>query len=180
MKTFTSPIAMVENPLFGQQRRKSLHDFADDGIDAPIARMVIGLNRIPYCFTLQSCYGHFVHGGQEDPNNLDPLPGREVNGPIEYRIAYIALCIENNRQGIRMLNKLAGIPRSDPDLIQFGSATWFWERQVNSYALQVEPVRFKQFDRIEVDYREALRIEEVRGRFFARLADLVKELATSS
>ncbi len=36
---------------------------------------------------------------------------------------------------------LRQIPAIDPEYIQFGCAEWFWEAQVNSYALQVEPMR---------------------------------------
>jgi hypothetical protein len=44
---------------------------------------------------------------------------------------------------------------------------------VNSYALQVEPERFKDQDQALLDPAEALRIEALRNRFFERLAKSV-------
>ena len=62
----------------------------------------------------------------------------------------------------------------DPENIQFFCADWFWERQVNSYALQVEPDRFKDQDRAKLDYAEALKVEKVRNEFFTSLSTLLK------
>jgi hypothetical protein len=53
-------------------------------------------------FTLQCCYGHFIYGGQNDPHNLEPLPLTDTIARVEYRLAYIAICIENSDLG-RML-----------------------------------------------------------------------------
>ena len=75
----------------------------DGMIDEPIVEIVKGFNRLPYCFTLQSCYGHFVHSEHDNPHNLDPLPGTDTISDIEYRIAYIAFCIENNNEGEKSL-----------------------------------------------------------------------------
>ena len=61
----------------------------------------------------------------------------------------------------------------DPENIQFGSAEWFWKRQVNSYALQVEPDRFKRQDTAILDYEEALNIEKIRNEFFFQLQALI-------
>ena len=60
--------------------------------------------------------------------------------------------------------------------LQIGCAEWFWEKQVNSYALQVEPKRHMTKDRLPVDYWEALHIEEVRNKFFTQLKKLVQDL----
>jgi len=30
-------------------------------IDGPIIGLINGFNKLPYCFTLQSCYEHFVY-----------------------------------------------------------------------------------------------------------------------
>ncbi len=43
---------------------------------------------------------------------------------------------------------------------------------MNSYALQVEPDRFKCEDKAMLDYREALNIQRLRDVFFARLKEL--------
>ena len=76
--------------------------------------------------------------------------------------------------GKRLLDALKEFTDVDPDNIQFCCAEWFWQRQVNSYALQVEPERFKFEDKAVLDYREALRIEKIRNEFFPRIYELVK------
>jgi hypothetical protein len=138
-------------------------------IDKPLIELINAFNKLPYGFTLQSCYGHFVYSGQNNPQNLEPLPLSDTIGRVEYRIAYIAFCIENSDKGREFLEVLKGIPEIDPENIQFGCAGWFWERQANSYALQVEPDRFKSEDIAIVDYREALRLEKTRNEFFVQL-----------
>ena len=73
-----------------------------------------------------------------------------------------------------MIETLREITAIDPKNIQFCCAEWFWKRQVNSYALQVEPDRFKTKDRALVDYKEALYIEKIRNEFFVRLGELLR------
>jgi hypothetical protein len=51
---------------------------------------------------------------------------------------------------------------------------WFWERQVNSFVLQVEPERHRRRDSVEVGYREALRMQDIRDRFFRHLNELLR------
>ncbi len=75
-----------------------------------------------------------------------------------------------------MFQQLKDIPSIDPEYVQFGCAEWFWERHVNSYALQVEPIRHMTKDRLSVDYREALHIEKIRDKFFTNLKRLVQDL----
>ena len=75
-------------------------------IDEPIIELINAFNKLPFCFTLQSCYGHFVYSGQNDPQNLEPLPLTDTIGVVEYRIAYIAFCIENSDQGRKFLEAL--------------------------------------------------------------------------
>jgi hypothetical protein len=78
-----------------------------------------------------------------------------------------------------LLEALNEITAIDPQNIQLCCAEWFWERQVNSYALQVEPDRFKHKDTAILDYREALHIEKIRNEFFVQLRELLqKELKT--
>jgi hypothetical protein len=93
---------------------------------------------------------------------------------VEYRIAYIALCIENSDLGRMLFDALKGITNIDPENIQFCCAEWFWERQINSYALQVEPDRFKFEDKVVLDYQKALKIEKIRNTFFIRLYELLE------
>jgi hypothetical protein len=70
---------------------------------------------------------------------------------------------------------LAGIPTFDPEYIQFGCAEWFWERQINSFTLQVEPIRHLKKDKVRVTYQEALHIQKIRNKFFDRLETLLHQ-----
>ena len=173
LETFTELKELVENPYYQAQKQKTLCNLTDDMIDVPIINFIKGFNKLPYCFTLQSCYGHFVYEGQKDPNNLVPLPVANTIGKVEYRIAYIAFCIENSASGIALLEDLENITTIDEENVQFFCAEWFWKRQINSYALQVEPDRFKQKDTAIVDFKEALYIEKIRNEFFIRLYELL-------
>jgi len=62
---------------------------------------------------------------------------------------------------------------------QFFCADWFWKRQPNSYAVQVEPDRFKYKDKAILSYKEALHIERVRNVFFSRLNQLLENIGRS-
>ncbi len=175
MQTFTEPKAWVANQHYQDQRQKILIGLRDGMIDKPILELINAFNKRPYCFTLQSCYGHFIYSGQDDPHNLEPLPLTETITRVAYRIAYIALCIENSTLGRMLFDALKGIADTDSENIQFCSAEWFWKRQVNSYVLQVEPDRFKFQDRTGINYREALKIEKIRNEFFVRLKELLQK-----
>ena len=165
---------MVIDMQFQVQKQNTLRELTDDMIDMPIIDLINGFNTLPYCFTLQSCYGHFIYNGQKDPDNMEPLPISATIARVEYRIAYIAFCIENIGSGRRLYEALNGITAMDPENVQFCCAEWFWERQVNSYALQVEPDRFKREDKALLDYREALHIEKIRNKVFAQLRELLQ------
>lgn len=175
METFTELKELVNNPHYQDQRRKSLASLTDVALDVPIIEIINGFNKLPYCFTLQSCYGHFVYNGQKDSNNLEPLPIKNSIAKVEYRIAYIAFCIENSLWGKELFEALKEITAIDPENVQFCCAEWFWKRQVNSYALQVEPDRFKHKDKAIIDYKEALYIEKIRNEFFVQLKELLKK-----
>jgi hypothetical protein len=174
LETFTKLKELVDNPHYKVQRQKSLGDLTDDMIDLPIINLINGFNKLPYCFTLQSCYGHFVYNGQKDSHNFEPLPVKDTIAKVEYRIAYIAFCLENSLFGKELFVTLKKITAIDPENLQFCCAEWFWQRQVNSYALQVEPDRFKRKDTAILDYKEALHIEMIRNEFFQRLYELVE------
>ncbi len=149
-----------------------LSALAPQSIDAPILDIVLGFTRLPCCFTLQSCYGHFVYAAEPEPRNLAALPAEDV-GLVRYRIAYLALCIERSPAGTRLRGALEEVPTIDPEYVQFGSPGWFWERYPNSYALQVEPERFMQKDEAVIEHHEALHVQTVRDRFFESLRELV-------
>lgn len=176
METYTEPRELVENPGFRQQREQALAGLSSDMLDGPIVDLITGLNELPCFFTLQCCYGHFLFEGCADSDNLDPLPVLESTAEVTYRIAYLAFCVDNSAKGKEILALLKGVTSVDPDNIQFCCAEWFWERQKNSYALQVEPDRFKRWDTADISYKEALKVEQVRGQFFQRLREVLEEL----
>ena len=176
METFTVPKELVDNPHYPDQRQKSLAGLSDETIDGPIIALICAFNRLPYCFTMQCCYGHFVYPGQNDAQNIEPLPITDSLDSVEYRIAYICLCVENSDAGKRLLEVLKQVPAIDPPNIQFCCAEWFWDRQVNSFALQVQPERFKNKDTAVLEYREALHIEQLRNHFFEALKKSLAEL----
>jgi len=99
LETFTESKDVVNNPDHKEQKRSSLAGLDLATIDRPIVEIIGGFNKLPYCFTLQSCYGHFLHKGQKDPYNIEPLPITSDIAALKYRIAYIAFCIENSRSG---------------------------------------------------------------------------------
>jgi hypothetical protein len=174
LETFTEPKELAENPNYQVQRQKIMHGLTDDMIDVPIIEIVNGFNKLPYCFTLQSCYGHFVYNGQNNPHNIESLSIKDSVAKVEYRIAYIAFCIENNPLGRELLASLKEITAIDPENIQLCCTEWFWKRQINSYALQVEPYRIKRKDTALVGFKEALQIEKLRNVFFIHLNELLE------
>jgi hypothetical protein len=173
METFTELRALTENPCFLEQKKKILESLSDGMIDAPIVGLIRDFNKLPYCFTMQCCYGHFLYNGQQDRYNVEPLPVGNDIAKVEYRIAYIAFCIQNNDLGKRFLDDLKKLPAIDRETIQLGCAGWFWQKQVNSYALQVEPDRYKHQDQATLGYEEALHVEKVRNTFFDHLKRLI-------
>ena len=173
METFTFPKTMVENPQFQLQKQRNFNFLENAAIDAPIIEHIKSFNQLPYCFTLQCCHGHFLYNGQQDSQNNDPLPISDSISKVEYRIAYIAFCVDFNDQGREFLDSLKKITSIDNEYIQFGCAEWFWERQVNSYAIQVEPNRYKFQDMAIIDYNEALKIQTVRNIFFDQLMEII-------
>jgi len=175
VETFTDPKELVENPHYQMQKQKNIGELTNDMIDMPIIDLINGFNKLPYCFTLQSCYGHFVYNDQKDLYSLDPLPVMDTIAMVEYRIAYIAFCIEKSLLGRELFESLKEITSIDPENIQFCCAEWFWKRQVNSYALQVEPDRFKRKDKATIDFKEAVYIEKIRNAFFIQLDKLLDD-----
>lgn len=172
METFTQTKEFVDDPGYNKRRLESLRKLDSETIDVPIVELIRGLAQLPYCFTLQSCYGHFLHGDQKETKNIEPLPVSDSIAMVDYRIAYVALCIQDNDMGRALFDDLRGFTDIDPKYIQFGCAEWFWRMHPNSYALQVEPERHKNKDSVSISYREALHIEATRNEFFRVLEDL--------
>jgi hypothetical protein len=173
LETFTEPRQFVENPRFSKDRHDTLTALDLHTIDEPIVDLINGFTALSHCFTLQSCYGHFLYSPEQDTFSLDPVPTKNT-GYIRYRLAYIVFCIDNSPAGRAFHNSLAKVPELDPDYVQFGSADWFWKRYVNSYALQLEPARFKRKDEAILEHTEALHVQQQRGLFFSKLRDLME------
>jgi len=173
METFTEIKPLVSNPLYEEQREKSLKNLDIHIIDVPIINLMKGFTELRHCFTLQSCYGHFVSDEQKDPKNVEPLLLSDSVSSVEYRIAYIALCIQDSDNGKNLLQDLKKVHSMDPEYVQLGCVEWFWKKQVNSYALQVEPIRYKTKDRVAISFQEALHVEKIRNRVFKELKKVV-------
>jgi len=177
METFTEIKPLVDNSLYQVQREKSLNGLDINNIDAPIIEIINSFAKFSFCYTLQSCYGHFVYKNQKNPKSIEPLPDLDDISNVVYRIAYIALCIQKDDRGKILLQKLSNIPSIDPEYVQFGCAEWFWKKQVNSYALQVEPKRYKTKDRVSISYKEALHIEKIRNKVFMELKKIIQNFS---
>ena len=74
MESFVKAKEFVNNPHYYEQRTKYLNELDIKTIDEPIVGIIFDLAKIPYCFTLQSCYGHFLYENQKDERNIAPLP----------------------------------------------------------------------------------------------------------
>ena len=173
VETFIPLKTLVDNPAFGEQRLRAIGQLQAVTIDAPMGTIINGFAKLPYCFTLQCCFGHFLYGDQKDRENLGRLPLCACNDPVHYRIAYVALCVDYCDRGASLVSDLKQITRVDHAYLQFGCATWFWRRHVNSYALQIEPERYQTRDSVTVDYQEALHLQRVRDECFSDLAGVV-------
>ncbi len=173
METFAKTRPFVDHPHFLRDRELVLADILPENIDAPIRGLITRLSHLPFCFTLQCCYGHFLYDGEQGLENLRALPSRDI-GPVKYRIAYLALCLENSENGRKLYSGLEKIAAGEPEYIQFGSPDWFWDRHRNSFALQVEPIRFAKSDVAIIEYQEGLTVQKNRDLFFDRLEELVR------
>ncbi len=109
METFAPAQPFVHNRKYRDdcQRVKATLDLL--AVDAPIRAIITAFNKLHYCHTLQCCYGHFLHARQSDPHNLERLPACDV-GLVHYRIAYLALCLEDSASGIRLRSRLERVP----------------------------------------------------------------------
>ena len=178
METLAEPRPLVTSSHYSRDRHDTLMRLDSRSIDAPILELITAFNTLPCCFTLQSCYGHFISTPDQDDRSCEPVP-RHHGGPVRYRIAYVAVCLENTEAGRALHDSLGQLAASDPEYVQFGSADWFWQRHVNSYALQVEPIRYMRMDEAVLDHAEALRVQERRNLLFTDLADLVHRMLKS-
>jgi hypothetical protein len=174
METFSSPRPFVPSGGYSRDRRDCLAALDLAAIDEPLVDLVSGFAELPHCFTLQCCHGHFLCAPGQDPRSLDRIPSGH-RGRVRYRIAYVALCLENDRRGRALRRALARVPDVDPDFVQFGSADWFWRRWPNSYALQVAPAAHRHEDEFRLEASVAFRLQETRDLFFGRLREVLAE-----
>lgn len=176
METFTALKPMVADQGYAERRRRCLALLDPAELDPPVAALVAGCNALGFCFTLQSCFGHFLHDNRTHPRDTRPLPKRDPGAEVRYRIAYLALCVQAGAPGRGLIASLGAVRREDPDYIQIGCAQWFWDRHPNSYVLQVAPRRHMRADAMVIPCREARRVERVRNRFFERVAGITSRL----
>lgn len=158
----------------GKALRELKMELLNGSIDGPTVDIVEQFARLPHCYTLQSCYGHFMRESRVEDRNTYRVDELVVaGGPLHYRIAYVALCVQNSARGRALLEEMRAVQDTDPDYIQFGSADWFWERCVNSYVLQVSPLKNACQDHFDVSLGEARRIEVARDKFFDELWEVL-------
>jgi hypothetical protein len=175
VETFSKARKFIHHPHYERDRLKVLAGLKPGDIDAPIRDIVAALKKLPQCFTLQSCYGHFMWSEQPDARNLAVLP-LQYKGMVRYRIAYLALCVENSIRGAYLRDRFATISEIDEEYVQFGSPGWFWKQYPNSYALQVEPPEFALQDEALLEHTEALHVQSVRDLLFQRLREVLTEI----
>jgi hypothetical protein len=169
METFTEPTDFAPHPNFDRDRKKALKNLNLSDIDLPIVDLIETFTRVPWCFTLQCCWGHFVHDGQPDPRGCDPLANYQPDTQVRFQLAYLAVCIKDTQEGRLLHDNLRNLVSLDPANVQFGSADWFTRKQVNIWVIQVEPERFKKKDRAYIGIKEALFLEKLKARMFTEL-----------
>jgi hypothetical protein len=172
VETFSKARDFIKHPHYADDRSNVLSGFRLEDIDTPIRDIVMALQKLPQCFTLQSCFGHFVWDEQPDAHNLAVLPLLD-KGTVRYRIAYLALCIERGARGEYLRDRLAAICEIDNRYVQFGSPGWFWQQYPNSYALQVEPKRYATQDEVLLKHTEAVHVQSVRDQLFQRVREIL-------
>jgi hypothetical protein len=176
METFTEARALVRNDTYDAERQAALGALDVSAVDAPIVDVVEAFRPLPHCYTLQCCYGHLLTSPAQGDHILAPLP-EGYAGTVRYRIAYVAFCVDAGARGRVFLERLSRVPEIDPAYVQFGSADWFWDQWVNSYALQVEPAAHRFQDQAVLTAGEALRVQRARDRFFEELRRVLAEEA---
>lgn len=180
METFVGPRQFVDHPEYEKNRYRALETLGNlivhGGIDPPLVELVELFSRVPHCYTVQSCCGHFVHEGEPDEHTLARLSSyRGKVHRVHYRIAYIAFVLEKSKNGFELCHDLRLLASRNPANIQFGSADWFWEHSVNTYQIQIAPEREKYRDSFAVTYGEALVLEKVRDMVLRELGKIAKK-----
>ena len=176
METFTEPRALVRHQTYAADRLAALDGLDLSGVDPPVVDIVEAFLPLSYCFTLQCCYGHFLTAPGQDEHSLEAVSEGGANS-VRYRIAYVALCVEDTNRGRALLERLSRVPEIEPAYVQFGCADWFWDQWPNSYTLQVEPAAHRFKDQVVLTAGEAMQTQRARDRFFEELRRLLAEEA---
>lgn len=140
-------------------------------IDPPLVELHELFSRVPHGYTIQSCFGHFVHEWEPDEDTTASLA--PYNGMVQtvfYRIAIIAFVLEKSKKESMLCHDNRTLTVKCPEYIQFGSAGWFWVLSVKSCQIQVAPEQEKQIDCFWVTYKEALLLENFRDVLIRELA----------
>jgi hypothetical protein len=176
METYIDYKPFTHNPNFKANRQATLQNLDLKLVDSPLRILIKDINRLPCIFTLQCCHGHFL---KKNGKEISTLELSEIDEQVQYKLAYIAICLENSRTGENIRQSLLNIPLSiDRGKIQFCSAKWFWEQWLNTYVLQVMPNKFKDRDTAPLEYPEAREIGRVRDELFLSLKDFVASLSS--
>jgi hypothetical protein len=174
VETFVEARSLVRHEAYGPDRQAALEALDLDAVDAPIVDIVEAFNLLPYCFTLQCCYGHFLTPTATDDHSLAPVPLGYM-GAVRYRIAYVAFCVEADGRGRAWLERLSRVPEIEPAYVQFGCADWFWDQWPNSYTLQVEPAAHRFRDQAVLTAGEAEQTQRARDLSFEELRRVLAE-----
>ena len=78
METFTEPRPFVKNHNYWRDRHKVLSALDLNSIDRPITDLITRINRLSFCFTLQSCFGHFILKPNQNDHNLELTRERSI------------------------------------------------------------------------------------------------------
>ena len=174
METYIAPKPFEDHPGFQPDRQRALDILDITLIDKPLRGLIVDLNKLPYLFTLQCCYGHFLTADKEEIADFDLFVSIDK---VEYRLAYITFCIEKSPSGKKFAQQLKDISLTvEQGLVQFCSAQWFWDQWVNSYALQIMSKRFKAKDSVVIDFQEAEKLKQARDIFFAYLKNFTSTI----
>ena len=141
MDTFVPARHLMADPAFPTRKQAALSELDPQTLDPPMTPLVQGFNRLPFCYTLQSCHGHIIVPGQGPPEHWQRRPVDNAPSKAFYQLAYLALVARCDSDGRDLLKYLAALADTCPKYLQMGCADWFWntQGQVNSYVLQVCP-----------------------------------------
>lgn len=175
MRTFDTAPPLESDLAFSINRSQSLHLLDLSVIDIPIVDTVYKYSKLECCYPVQSCWGHFDHaysfwGRGAAVNCLNR------GQTMRYRIAYLALCLDDSEHGAFLLELLRQVPQCVGGSVQFGSAKWFRELHNNIYVVQTAPPHCIYLDSCYIDKKEAQYIHKSRCDMWYYL-DMIADVA---